>query len=280
MRSSLKNFEWKVFSRAKLIFFLREKIEASFSNKFIKRALERGVCKVNGRVETFASCLLKENDLVELDENWHKTIKSKEFKILYEDEFLCLVDKPTGFICEDKNLHKIFPENFRLVHRLDKETSGVLILAKSLKVKEEMKKLFSSLAVKKSYFALVDGEVKGREGVIETLLVKKREGIWASSEEGLFAKTIWKRVKAHKTFSSLICFPVTGRTHQLRVHFSEIGHPILGDYHYSKKFIFSKHVPRLMLHSLEVEFIHPFSMKNVKIKAAIPKEFYEKIFSS
>jgi 23S rRNA pseudouridine955/2504/2580 synthase/23S rRNA pseudouridine1911/1915/1917 synthase len=270
-------------SPKKPINFLKCALNTSISNRGIKRAIERGCLKVNGRIERFASVTLKEKDVLELALDWDIVSEHKReegLALLYEDDYFCIVDKKPGFLCEDINLKMIFP-NFMLVHRLDKETSGVLILAKSKEAKEAMVELFSTKKVKKQYIALVDGCVENDRGKIENFLQRKSfyEGqtIWGSGDEGAYALTYFKRLSKNRYLSKLLCDIPTGRTHQIRVHLAEMGHPVLGDYQYCRSFKFPHHVNRLMLHSLMVEFIHPFSNVLVSVMANVPKEFDEMI---
>jgi 23S rRNA-/tRNA-specific pseudouridylate synthase len=145
-------FSWKVSSLERgmrLLSFIKDKTKSKSSNKFIKRTLEKGVCRVNGRVECFSSVVLEKGDFVQIYKNWEKIFLEKNFlipfKILYEDEFLKVIDKKAFFISSEEEVNKFFKGRMYLVHRLDRETTGVLILAKSLKVKEKMIKenLFS-----------------------------------------------------------------------------------------------------------------------------------------
>ena len=171
---------WKVFSQdeRKLLFFIKSKISLEISNKALKKLIDRGLCKVNGRVERFSSFVLKPNDTVELQETGQEKIDTKtppiSFKTLYEDEYFLIVEKPPFFTCDDKHLHKFFPKHIVLVHRLDKETTGILILAKSLQIKEKMKELFFKHEVEKFYLAIVDGVLQKGKGKIEKNLVRKK----------------------------------------------------------------------------------------------------------
>jgi RluA family pseudouridine synthase len=264
----------------RLVAFIKDKTRSKLSNREIKRAIEEGVCKVNNRVENFASRKLKENETVELEENWQGSIVKKKIfspKILFEDEYFVIIDKEEGFICSDEELHQFFPSNYLLVHRLDKDTSGVLIVAKSLSIKKKMVELFTQKLVKKTYVAVVDGEVKEKKGKISSYLVKKNSHgkilYMATKNQGQFALTLYETIKKAKNYSVLKCFPVTGRTHQIRVHMLQINHPILGDYQYFQNYKYPFFVKRVMLHSLLVEFDHPITKNKVVVRADLPSEF-------
>jgi RluA family pseudouridine synthase len=166
-----------------------------------------------------------------------------------------------------------------LVHRLDKETSGVLILAKTPDIKDKMVALFKSRNIRKFYLAIVDGVMDKNEGKIDNFLGKKHEfqgqTIYGSVDEkkGMRAITFWKCLAKYKTASVVCCELFTGRTHQLRAHLSGIGHPILGDIQYGRKFICRFKPCRNLLHAYSVAFMHPSTGKKLKIIAPIPVDF-------
>lgn len=267
--------KYKVQKSTKLLAFLRDELQESYSVKALKRAIDNKCCKVNGRVERISTRMLQPGDTVEID-----LAPSAEMKLqlLYEDEWLVAVDKPAGLISENDSFRKL--GKLELIHRLDKETSGVILLAKTAETKAKMVELFREKSFLKNYYALVDGYVEAKEGKIESFLVKKasRHGqvFWGSVESGrLPAITYWKCEKRTAQASLLICQPVTGRTHQLRVHFSEMGHPILGDLQYGKSFTCKLALRRHMLHAYLVRFPHPMTEKVVEIKAPLPQDFLE-----
>lgn len=262
----------------RLVLFIKKKTKSLLSNHEIKRALEKGVCKVNKKTESFASIKLRAGDIVELAANWEEGLKKSvvSLETLYEDEYLLIVNKPSGFLCTDIELHKFFPHNYLLVHRLDQDTSGALIVAKSLEIKNKMVELFSSKIVKKTYIAVVDGALEEKKGKISSFLQKtnfKGKVLYKWGKQGLSALTLFETMKAKKDYSVLKCYPITGRTHQIRVHMLQLGHPILGDYQYYQNFKYPFFVKRLMLHSLRVEFVHPINKKKVLAEAPLPEAF-------
>lgn len=240
------------------------------SVKALKRAIDGKRCRVNGRVETFSTYKLSKRDRVEIE-----VVEGKVLKLLslFEDEFLLICNKPAGLVCEPKN----FPA--KLVHRLDKETSGVLILAKKESVRHQMIELFAKRLVLKEYVALVDGNVLKKEGRIESRLSKRHgyEGqtIFASGAKGEEAITEWMCLGNGEKAALLLCKPITGRTHQLRVHLKEMGHPILGDTQYSKRFSCSIPISRHLLHALRISFPHPVSGIQITSQASLPEDFLE-----
>ena len=272
----------------RLVLFLKKKTKTQLSSRLIKKALEKGLCKVNDEIESFASKRLKENDIVVIERDWEEKIQKKSFlfllkkkpKVLYEDKFLLIIDKKPGCLCADSEIEKLFfPKKCILVHRLDRDTSGVLILAKSEKIKDLMKIQFRKKKVKKTYIAIVDGKISKNKGRVESHLKKNKSSkgkiLWQNvKKNGLFALTYFEAIKKTRFYSVVKCFPITGRTHQIRVHMKQLGHPILGDYQYSRSFKYPKFVSRLMLHSLQIEFKHPiFLEKKIKVKAPLSLEF-------
>jgi|GEM_PF-130695 len=248
-------------SSQKLVPFLQCALPEACSGKMVRRLLEANLCRVNGRVERFGSARLERGDIVELSPAW-KSVASPsvfpKFKTLYEDADLILVDKPVGWVCSEENCRRTFGAHLKLVHRLDKDTTGVLALAKTPKALAGFTELFAKREVEKDYLAIVDGIPKEKEGIRESHLMKKRvfEGqtIWGSGFKGLHAVTSWKMLSSGNNGSLLLCRPYTGRTHQIRVHLSEIGHPILVDRQYAARFRSALFAARPLLHAFRLFF--------------------------
>ncbi|NGX34655.1 MAG: Ribosomal large subunit pseudouridine synthase C [Candidatus Anoxychlamydiales bacterium] len=276
-----KIYSFKVLkkdAKKKLLDFLKEKLFVS--NRQIKKALDKGLCKVNGRIDRFATSLLKEGSIVTLNSSFREFIKEKKLKsikILYEDEFFLAVDKPHDFECLDRNIHLFFPKKYILIHRLDKDTTGVLLIAKTQKFKEKMIKIFKDQKIQKTYLAWIDGYIKEETKKIESNLKKIKalhgQSIYGPSSDGRYALTYLKVLEASKDKTFVELKPITGRTHQLRAHMKQISHPILGDFLYAKRFICKDEVLRLQLHASEMEFEHPETFENIYISSEIPDDF-------
>ena len=267
----------------RLVNFIKFKTGSTQSLRMIKSVLEKGVSKVNNVIETFASKKLRKGDIVQIEKSWDRKLDTetkepeKAPRKLYEDDYFIAIDKKAGFLCEDEEVKKYFPDCI-LVHRLDRQTSGVLLLAKSSLAKSKMKSLFKDKQVYKTYVAVVDGKVTEQRQKVENFLVKRKDSegkvLWKESRsKGLYAISIFELQKTRSLYSVVKCFPITGRTHQLRVHLLGLGHPILGDYQYFRDFKYSKFVHRLMLHSHILEFAHPFLEKKITIVSPLPIEF-------
>ncbi len=276
-------FKWRVSKKEAgmgLLQFLRENCVEAPSVKAIKRAIDSKLCSVNNHIETISSLSLEEGDTVVLKEMAFEKKKSEKLKIpiLFEDKELLIVAKPAGLVCDPQSIQSVFGQ-VELVHRLDKETSGALILAKTPLAKEKMVVCFKERAIAKLYLAIVDGAVLKDEGTIDNFLGKKRalEGqtVYGAVEQkkGQRAITHWRCLNRSKSASVVCCEPYTGRTHQLRVHLSGMGHPILGDIQYGKKFTSHYKPNRNLLHAYSVAFKHPTNGKQIKVIAPIPQDF-------
>lgn len=205
-------------------------------------------------------------------------------KILYEDSHLLAIDKPTGIIvyqpagakesitlldlARDKLDFKKPNERGGVVHRLDKETSGVILLAKNQDAESRLKKLFKDREVEKYYQALVWGNVSPNEGRIEIPLgrsSKERLRVVPRSS-GKSAITNYKKLKYYtKADMSLLDIKIeTGRMHQIRVHLAAIGYPVVGDKKYSNK---KTELTRQFLHAQKIVIINPYNNKKLVLKS-------------
>ncbi len=260
--------------------FLKEKLGEGLSVKAIKKAIHAKQCTVNKRIESFATYLVAEGDRIEfmpLDPSLPKALLS----FVFEDAYFAVVEKPVGLVCEEKSFQKTLGHSWYLVHRLDKETSGLLLVAKTKEAKEAALSLFSQRKIQKNYVALVDGKLEEKEGVIENFLGKKgayqgQTFYGAVKEGGSRAITHFYCLKRSKEASLVLCDLKTGRTHQIRVHFAEKGHPLLGDSQYAQKTFRCSYRPhRHLLHATKLSFIHPFTHKKIDLESSLPADFQE-----
>lgn len=280
--------EWIVTSEeagSKLLSFLTERLEKKYSARFLKRLIEHNQCQINGRTERFASTLLGKGDHVSLqiEQTAYTTSHVIEpQRILYQDDALLVYNKPAGINSDEQGILKLLKAQFPsllLVHRLDRDTTGVLLLAKQATVFENLVHQFRELKVSKRYQAIVDGDVALPKGVIENYLGKKQayagQTLWGavSPSQGLYACTEWQRLKRGHNASLLACMPKTGRTHQIRVHMAGMGHPILGDFQYGKQFQCSYRPSRYLLHAEEIQFHHPLTGDPLRLVAPLPDDF-------
>lgn len=264
--------------RGKLILFLQD-VVGPYSGKFFRKVLESNLCRINGKVERFGSSVIEKGDVVELCKDFELYLEKKEIKldILFENDSFLIVNKPPKVISEDHEIQKILGKGHFLVHRLDKDTTGLLIIAKCLKVKEAFIALFEKKEVKKSYLALVDGDMGDKSGLIDTFFGKKGtfqgQTIWGSISKGVRATTEYKAVACSKFASLVECMPITGRTHQIRVHMAELNHPILVDRQYASHFKSNYFASRPLLHARRLEFV--FNDQKIEIEAKLPQDFLD-----
>ncbi|NGX60169.1 MAG: Ribosomal large subunit pseudouridine synthase C [Chlamydiae bacterium] len=255
-----------------LLAFLRDRLTEYPSVKAVKRAIEAKQCKINGRVETFSTHPVKKGDWVEI----HLQLPKKEhaIQLLFQDDDLILVNKPPGKTSES------FTEYF-LVHRLDKDTSGVILFAKTKKMQHALIDLFRQRKVQKSYLAICDGKIKEKRWVVDNYLEKKvayQGGSLygkAPTGKGKRAVTHFHLLQACEIASLVCAEPITGRTHQVRVHLKGRGHPVLGDIQYARHFTCPIHAPRQMLHSHEIRFVHPHTHEEVHCTADPLNDFLQ-----
>lgn len=246
---------WQVETRQQLAHFLRDKMGGS--GKRIRRLLEQNCCKINGRVERFGSVWVEKGSVVEF--TLHEEA-SQLWTVLFENEFFAILDKPANWVCSEPTCEKTFGRKFFLVHRLDKDTTGALLLAKSIPVREELMALFATREVEKEYIALVDGVIAQDKGIIDNFLAKKGsfhgQTIWGSSRVGDHAVTYWEVLSRGSSETLVCCKPVTGRTHQIRVHMAEMNHPIITDRQYAKSFRSKILAARPLLHAYRLAFVY------------------------
>jgi RluA family pseudouridine synthase len=182
--------------------------------------------------------------------------------IVYEDEWLLIVDKPSGLLViptpknEKRTLTSIL--GLHPCHRLDRETSGLIIYAKGKSIQKKMMQFFKERKIKKTYIAFVAGNPFRNQGEIRTPV------------EGLTAITKYRVIQRKKDFSVVEVNPLTGRTNQIRIHFKSIGHPVLGETKYAFRRDFKLRAKRLCLHAWQLEFTHPVTGKSLSLEADLP----------
>lgn len=211
-----------------------------------------------------------------------------EPNILFEDAELVVVDKPAGMIVHEDGKHdypaldqwliKKYGEVF-LVHRTDRETSGVLAVARTLASQEFLKEQFKNREVTKVYRAYVFGALKDERGIIDKAIGSSRGGRGPRSAKNSYgnerdALTMYRRIKNGSDCSYVEIFPKTGRTHQIRVHFAAIQHPIVADSLYAPGRTPILGFTRLALHALSLTLVHP-NGKEMRFEAPLPADFIE-----
>jgi len=211
--------------------------------------------------------------------------------IIYEDDALLVVDKPAGMVVHPAYGHasgtlvnavlahcpKIVdvggPDRAGVVHRLDKDTSGLILVAKDEEVRAALQRQFKRRQVAKTYLALVEGQVQPREGVIEAPVGrdKRQRKKMAVVRSGRDARTLYRAIERFADHTLLEVRPHTGRTHQVRVHLAWLGYPVVGDVIYGRRrqrLLRGRH----FLHAARLRFIHPTTKEEVELEAPLPPE--------
>lgn len=281
--------EWTVSSSdagKKLVTFLKDKLGPHYSARQIKRGIENNLCRINQRFEHFASTVLMPGDKVFFEMAEMETAFKTDFvfspqDIIYQNHQLLIYNKPAGFASDGEEILQAFQNygGWELLHRLDRETSGLLMFTHGAAFRALMVEAFKTHAVEKVYLAMVDGVPHQPSGVIDNFLGKIHEyegqTIWGavSPQEGHHAQTAWELQKKGEQTALLRCYPKTGRTHQIRAHLSQMGHPILGDKIYGRSIRCLYHAPRCLLHASELAFIHPTTKERMHFQAPLPEDF-------
>lgn len=271
---------------------LKEVLKQKFllSDRLIVKLKKNNQIYLNNNT-TFVNQKLEIGDKVlvvlDFEETCDNIVPTKmDLNILYEDDTMLIVNKPP-FIpvhpsmdhYEDSLSNGVkyyfnsigLKRKIRPVNRLDKNTSGIVVFAKNEYIQEYLIKQMKDNTFEKEYIALVDGIIDKQEQIVEAPIARKENSIIERcvNPSGDNAVTVIELLKTYDTYSLTKCILKTGRTHQIRVHTSYIGHPILGDDLYGNK---SDKINRQALHALKISFIHPITNKKLEITAKIPKD--------
>ena len=254
--------------------------------------IKEGCVTVDGRTETKPSYKIEPGQTIRLDLPEPKPAKVEAqdipLEILYQDEHLAVVVKPCGMVVhpaagnDDGTLVNALLFHLDslsgiggemrpgIVHRLDKDTSGLMLVAKDDATHAALSQQLSDRQMEKHYRAIVYGRMKEPEGMIEKPIGRSKTDRkkMAVDENGRWAKTEWKVLKEYPDRTLLDVHIITGRTHQIRVHMSSVGHPVLGDPLYGHKRM--PDAPRLMLHAYSLEFTHPTTGERMRFTAPCP----------
>lgn len=278
------------------IFDFGNRNKLGLSRTFIQGLILGGRVVLKGLKQVKPHHKVKAGDEIKvtLEDKKESTLKAEDIAldIVYEDQDLAIIDKPAGLVVHPapgnyehtlvnallsrfKDLSGINPERPGIVHRLDKETSGLLVIAKNNSSHLALAEQFAKHSIKRKYLALVKGEMDFDENIIELPIgrhpYKRKNMSVGFGVNTRYAKTYYRTLIRRKEFSVVELEPFTGRTHQLRVHLSFLGHPILGDSKYGNNNEFK----RLALHAKYLGFIHPSTGKFVEFNSAMPEEFVD-----
>lgn len=289
MDNKLKYIIEKEFEDIDLKEFLKQKL--NFSSRFVRSAARDGRININNK-KTFLSSKLKTGDIVEIilnkEESQNITPQKMDINIAYEDNDIIVVNKSPGMVVHPT---KRYTENtlangllyyfqqtgqnciVRLVSRLDMDTSGLIIIAKNQFSHSMLAKEMEGDSFEKSYLALVHGHMDEKEGKIDLPIYRPGEGSLQRvvDERGQRSVTHYSVVESFKECEILKLTLETGRTHQIRVHLSHLGHPIYGDLLYNE-FDDKDLIGRQALHAYRLAFKHPTSGEIITLETDLPED--------
>ena len=314
MNNTIKFLVKKVDNGERADIFLSKKIN-DLTRSFLKKLIKKNLLKINNKIISSPSIKLKTNDYLEIkliyDQEKKLIPKKIELDIIFEDKDILIVNKQKGIVVHPgagnfkntlanalayKYKNNLSNINGKLrpgiIHRIDKDTSGLLVIAKNNISHSNLSKQFSEHTIKRKYKCLVWGILRPLNGRIDTLISRNkrnRQLMTVSEISGKRAITNYKTIRSFfrediPKISLMECELETGRTHQIRVHLSYKGISILGDKQYGKKKLKFKKINKefvfllnslqgQLLHAETIEFIHPTKNKWVKFKSELPKDF-------
>ena len=279
--------EFEVKQDSELLEFLLLTLKGQSRNS-VKSLLSHHQVAVDGApISQFDFKLVKGDTVIISKTAIHKKTRSN-LPIIYENEEMIVINKPSGLlsIASDKEkgstAYRMLTDYVQqkdkhnrifVVHRLDEDTSGVLMVAKNPKLQEALQDKWNELVSKRGYYAIVEGTMAQKSGTIKSYLKKNAQNMMYSSKkpgDGQLAITHYKVLQEINGYSLLDVNIDSGRKNQIRVHLGDLGHNVIGDDKYGNP---SNPLKRLGLHAYELDLTHPFTGKKLVFKAPIPKEF-------
>ena len=291
-KKTIYTAEFTVNNTQPLLEFLLSHLKNQSRNN-IKTMLKNRCVLVDGVPTTQFDYMLIQKQKVQITKEPNKLVKtsSTSLDIIYEDDEFIVINKPAGLLSiatdkerentayhqlvnyvRSKNSHnQVF-----VVHRLDKETSGVLMIAKNIEIRDRLQKVWNEIVTKRGYYALVKGQMpKKSDTLVNYLCETSTHLVYIDrGKEGKKAITNYRVMKENKDYSLLDVSIETGRKNQIRVQLANINHPVIGDDKYGDG---SNPLKRLGLHDYCLEFIHPVTKKKMHFEAKMPNNF-EKLF--
>jgi 23S rRNA pseudouridine1911/1915/1917 synthase len=281
-------------ARQRLDRFLAQALPA-FSRARLQTLIRDEFVSLNGK-SSRPSDLVRTNDAVEVREPEIEKVEAQpeeiRLDVIFEDEDLLVLNKPAGIVMHPgaghaqhtlvnallahcQNLSGIGgKERPGIVHRLDKETSGALVVAKNDATHRDLSSQFAARTMSKIYLALVAGILRKSSGVIDKAIARHpvhRQRMAIARRQGRSAKTEYRVLRSGNEISLVECTLHSGRTHQIRVHLHHLGHPVLGDKLYGGKR--AGDFPRQMLHAWKLAFRHPRTGEEMSFEAPVPRDF-------
>ncbi len=288
MRKNIKTLlTFNVVNEAILIDFIMEKMHGISRNR-AKALIVNRVVLVNNVITTHPLTELKPGAVVQLDRSKHKhAFHSKDLDIVYEDPYLLVIDKHPGLLSMSNNTRQLTAQTVlnrylekgggrntsHIVHRLDRDTSGLMVYAKDVQTQQTFVDGWQELVTDRRYIALVEGVFEKPQGCVRSWLTEDKRFITHSSPTdngGKYAVTHYNVLTSSNGYSLVECVLETGRKNQIRVHMAELGHPVVGDAKYGSK---NDPMRRLGLHAYMLSFIHPVTGKRLRFETPVPACF-------
>ena len=268
-----------------------------YSRSKIKEMIKNSKVLVNDK-EISPSYKVKEGDVITLETEEEVSLdiepEKMDLDIVYEDDYLAIINKPSGIVVHPavgnpnhtlvngllyhfNNISKDKTIRPGIVHRLDKDTSGLMVVAKNDLVHDKLSNMIKEKKVEREYLALVWGVVRHEKGKIDAPIGRDfndRQKYAVTDINGKESITHFKVIERYNNATLIKCKLETGRTHQIRVHLNYIGHPIINDPVYGRRKMFDKEFGQ-MLHSRSIKFIHPVTEEKLSFEVDPPNEFYE-----
>lgn len=263
--SKSKKYKFKITDELaeKRLDIVLAKLLPQFSRAFLAKQIDLGLVKINRQVAVSSKIKVKTGEFVEAEivvPSEDITPQKIKLDVVYEDKDLIVINKPAGLVMHPAgklksdtlaNALKYIYKEFYLVHRLDRDTSGLVLVAKTKTVKDYLANLFAKRQIHKTYIALVKGKISPEVACINLPIKRIPGGKLTAKSGGRLAESCYKVKEYFRKYSLVEVSPKTGRTHQIRIHFSAIGHPVVGDKLYGTV---EDGLTRQFLHAGSIEF--------------------------
>lgn len=285
--------EFTVKEPSELFIFLLEKMPALARNT-VKRILANHQVSVDGAPITQFDFKLAKDDVVIVSKNRIAAKKRENLPIIFEDDEFIVINKPSGLlsVASDKikgrTAYRMLMDYVQqadkhkriyVVHRLDEDTSGVMMVAKNVEIRDLLQKNWGTIVTSRGYYAIVEGKLEKKEETLRNYLAENDLNLMyvtSNKKTGKECVTRYKVISESKDFSLLDVHIASGRKNQIRVQLGHIGHHVIGDDKYGEP---SDPLKRLGLHAYELSFIHPVTKKQYKFITPMPDEFKRLFFN-
>ena len=292
MRRNIKTLlTFNVVEKSDLLSFLMDKMHGISRNR-VKALLTNRVVLVDNKITTHPLTELRPGQIVQLDRSKHKmAFRSNDIGIVYEDPYLLIVDKRAGLLSMSNNTRQETVQTVlnrylekgggrntsHLVHRLDRDTSGLMVYAKDVQTQQSLIRGWQELVTDRRYIALVSGELEKQEGTVRSWLTEDKRFVIHSSpvdNGGQYAVTHYRVLESNGKYSLVELMLETGRKNQIRVHMADLGHPVVGDRKYGSE---DDSIRRLGLHAYMLCFRHPVTGKFLRFETPVPESFERRL---